>query len=438
MQNILTTHYEIAEKIKKVRFIEESEFTGKIQELFDSKNIVVSGEYLEGGDEFKYCKAHFENRSDLFISIGFRRGNGKLSIYKVEVEAMITALLDPSTFTKVIHVSHDDLDGESPLIFSRLAFSDKKLITRGCSYDKVDEIVMGLIDTEMKKEDTVMFITDISVNPENLNRIHTLVQQGYRIFIIDHHDAKKDVPVKKYASWLKLDQTYPDGRGTAATSMYYEFLIEHGFMNRSLVMDDYVELVRLYDTWEWDDIANEVTDQEEVKNNIGIRAKRLNDYYFMGNREEFSEQVIMRFTDRSEGVPALFMFDYHVEYMLDMEQKRIDEFCKKKKKQLQICRGLVDGTDRIYSYGVTIAETYQSELGNYLCKEFIEEVDFIVMIDVGRAKMSLRSNKKKPINVGEIARSVDGGGRAQTAGCPLNTKTKHLFLDPILMNVVVQ
>ncbi|WPS85556.1 oligoribonuclease nrnB (plasmid) [Brevibacillus halotolerans] len=333
--------------------------------------------------------------------------------------ASINDLFDPTTFSKVIHVSHDDLDGESPLILSRIAFADKKLITESCHHDKVNEIVMDLIRDEMDKETTLLFITDISVNFENLATINELVQEGYRIMLFDHHDVKPGVPVKKYASWMNINQTYPDGRGIAATSMYYEFLVEQGFIERTQIMDDYVELVRQYDTWEWNDTEN-------------FRAKRLNDYFFMTNREEFSEQIFTRFTQEQAVVSEIFTFDPHIEYMLDMEQKRIDEFCDKKKKQLQLFKGSLDGTERVYNYGVVFADSYQSELGNYLCKEFLEEMDFVVMIDIGSKKMSLRCNKHKPIDVGAIARSVGGGGRATTAGCPLNAKTKYLFVDQLI------
>lgn len=427
MRNQVLYHYEVAGKIKEIRNCDSSDFQTEVRRAFGRNDVLVSGEYLTDGDHFRTCTARLYEREDVFVVVGFTKKFGKVNVHKISVEVSLSALLDPQTFNKVVHVSHDDLDGESPLILTRLAFQDKEIVTRGCHYETVDEITMNLIRDEVNKEDTIMFITDISVNPENLSKINDLVQEGYRIFMLDHHDAKESVPVKKYASWMKLDQTYPDGRGTAATSMYYEFLVKHGFIARTLVLDDYVELVRQYDTWEWADAEN-------------LRAKRLNDYYFMVNREEFSGDVLSTLKGNPEDVDpnvmfrseTHFSFDSQIEYMLDMEQKRIEEYCKSKHKQLEIFKGLVDGTDRIYTFGVVSAETYQSELGNYLCKELINEVDFVVMMDVGKKKMSLRSNKAKDVNVGAIARSVGGGGRAQTAGCPLNQKTKYLFLDRFL------
>ncbi|MFF2532220.1 DHH family phosphoesterase [Brevibacillus sp. NPDC058079] len=410
--------HEVAEKVKEIKNCNEAEFKQKVLDVCSGmEEMFVSEEYLEPTEKYRTCTVSSLKREDVYVSMGIIKKDGKISVVRSKVHASLDVLLDSETFTKVIHVSHDDLDGESPQILSRFAFADKELITRGCHYDKVDEIVMNLIRHEMDKERTILFITDISVSSENLATIHELVQEGYRILMFDHHDVKPEVPVKKYQSWMSIDQTYPDGRGTAATSIYYEFLVKQGFLSRTPIMDDYVELVRLYDTWEWEDEVN-------------LRAKRLNDYFFMTNREEFNQQVSSRLVQGENS--EQFLFDFHIEYMMDMEQKRIDDYCNKKKRQLQIFKGLVDGTDYMYRYGVVFAETYQSELENYLCKEFIDEMDFVVMIDSGAKKMSLRCNKHKPIDVGAIARSVGGGGRPATAGCPLNTKTKYLFVDRIM------
>lgn len=432
-KNRVLFYHEVAEKVRAIRNCPFYEFQKAVQETFGSVQINATGTYLGDGDKYRTCTASEISVETPRLVIGFTKENGEVTVRRVTVECSISDLLVSDTFSKVVHVSHDDLDGESPLILSRIAFSDKALITRACSYDKVDEIVMDLIENEVDKENTIMFITDISVQPENLKKIHELNEEGYRIFMIDHHDAKEGVPVEKYSHWMKLDQVYPDGRGTAATGMYYDFLVEHGFLQRTAIMDDYVELVRLYDTWEWDDETDDVWQMER-----NVRAKRLNDFYFMGNRKEFSDETITSLTDVSQGVPALFKFDPHVEYMLDKEDARIADFVQKKSKQMKVFKGLVDGTDRVYSYGVIIAETYQSELGNYICKNNLETIDFVVMIDVGRAKMSLRSNKAKDVNVGAIARTVGGGGRAQTAGCPLNSKTMYLFLEQFLVATLVQ
>ncbi|MBP1308882.1 oligoribonuclease NrnB/cAMP/cGMP phosphodiesterase (DHH superfamily) [Paenibacillus sp. 1182] len=418
-----------AKYVRKIQNCNEKEFEDRIREAFGRmENIQISDEYLETSPIDCTCIVTFCR--DIYLCVDITKNDGKISVVRVSVSANYCFYLDPRSFTKVVHVSHDDLDGRSPLILSRIAFSDKELITKACSYSRVDDIIEDLLNNELEKETSLMFITDISPSPEILSKIHDMVQEGYRILLIDHHDAKPEVPETKYKSWMKLDQTYPDGRGTAATSMYYDFLCSYDLIEPTPILEDYIELVRLYDTWEWEELEH-------------LRAKRLNDYFFMSNWEEFDEQVILRLTNPEiiqettaqyeSGVRTLFTFDENIEYMLDIEHKQIEGYCKKKKKQIKLFEGSIDNTDRIYKYGVVFAEKYQSEAGNFLCKEFMDEMDFVVLIDAGSKRMSLRRHKHKPVDVGAIALSLGGGGRPATAGCPLNAQTKHLFLDPLLV-----
>ncbi|WNS43944.1 oligoribonuclease nrnB [Paenibacillus sp. MMS20-IR301] len=325
--------------------------------------------------------------------------------------------LSRNSFQKVIHVSHNDLDGLSPIVLSRIAFAGKELLTKYCNYNRVDDIVLDLLEEEMDHM-SVMFITDINVSEDVAAEIDEYVDKGYRIYVLDHHDPKPAMPVESYRHWMYLQNTYPDGRGTAATSIFYEFLLGQGLLTSSLIMDDYVELVRLYDTWEWPD-----------GDKSNRRAKRMNDYLFMSDPKDFCDQVILRLT--SAQAQASFSFEPQAEHLIDQEQQRIEDYCMEKKQGMRCFQGQVDGTGRIYTYAVMIAELYQSELGDMVCSEGIGELDFVVMIDLPKNKLSLRSNKATPVDVGAIARSLGGGGRAQTAGCPLNELTKPLFLDPL-------
>ncbi len=69
-------------------------------------------------------------------------------------------------------------------------------------------------------------------------------------------------------------------------------------------MDQFVELVRLYDTWEW-----EQTD--------ALEAKRLNDLFFMVSIDEFEEKMVRRLKESDA-----FSFDEFEVKILDMEEEK--------------------------------------------------------------------------------------------------------------------
>jgi nanoRNase/pAp phosphatase (c-di-AMP/oligoRNAs hydrolase) len=61
---------------------------------------------------------------------------------------------------------------------------------------------------------------------------------------------------------------------------------------------------------------------------------------------------------------------------------------------------------------IVFSEEYSSELGNYIIKEL--GADYVVMINMQRMKVSLRS--RKDINVRSIAEMNGGGGHKNAAG----------------------
>lgn len=82
--------------------------------------------------------------------------------------------------------------------------------------------------------------------------------------LIDHH--KTALHLNEH-EWGFVQVEYDDGRLTSATSLLYGYLVENGFMKPTNALDQFTELVRQYDTWEW-----ERYDQKQ--------AKRLNDLFF--------------------------------------------------------------------------------------------------------------------------------------------------------------
>ena len=42
-----------------------------------------------------------------------------------------------------------------------------------------------------------------------------------------------------------------DGKKVSGTSLFYEYLISHGYLKQTDVLDQLVEWTRQYDIWEW-------------------------------------------------------------------------------------------------------------------------------------------------------------------------------------------
>ncbi|KHF38468.1 DHH family phosphoesterase [Halalkalibacter okhensis] len=292
--------------------------------------------------------------------------------------------------------THNDLDGVGCGILARLAF--------GTDVDIRYNSVQGLdfqIERFLEKDrsDDVLLITDLSVHSENEKRLDEFVKKGGNVTLLDHH--KTALHFNEY-KWGSVTVEYEDGRLAAATSLFYEYLMEHGWLDRSSSLDEFVELVRLWDTWEWE------------KHDV-LKAKRLNDLFFMISIDEFEERMFNRLKE-----PDIFSFDDFEEKILDMEETKIERYIRRKRREL------VQTFIGNYCVGIVHAESYHSELGNELGKDS-PHLDYIAILNVGSKKISFRTIHDH-VDVSEIAGQFGGGGHAKASGCSLIEEAYKLFI----------
>ncbi|TLS35048.1 DHH family phosphoesterase [Pseudalkalibacillus caeni] len=295
--------------------------------------------------------------------------------------------------------SHNDLDGVGCGIIAKIAFGPEVLVR----YNSIGGLNYQIERFfERNHKDDYLFISDLSVNEENEKRIEDFVKSGGEAKLIDHH--KTALHFNKY-EWGEVTVEYEDGRLACATSLLYGYLKENNKIEPTRTLDEFVELVRQYDTWEW-----EMNDNNE--------AKRLNDLFFMISIEEFEERMVERILSRES-----FTLDDFEEKILDMEENKIERYLRKKKREM--VQTFIDG----HCVGIVHAESYHSELGNELGKT-CPHLDYIAIINVGGKKISLRTIHNN-IDVSEVANQFGGGGHAKASGCPLTEDAYHLFLADV-------
>ncbi|CAM4005458.1 DHH family phosphoesterase [Mesobacillus thioparans] len=299
--------------------------------------------------------------------------------------------------------THNDLDGVACGILFRLAFGEKADIR----YNSVSELNFQMekyferMNERMKKEDH-LYITDLSVNQEITERINRFVSEGGKANLIDHH--KTALHFNDY-SWGFVKVEDESGSLTSAASLVYEYLISNEHLAQRGALDEFVELVRQYDTWEWDIHQN-------------FKAKNLNDLFFMVSIEDFEERMISRLQTGDE-----FEFDEFEQKLLEMEEDKIQRYIRRKKREI-----IQMEHDGLFG-GVVHAESYHSELGNELGKEF-PQLDYIAILNVGGRKISFRTIHDH-VDVSALAGKFGGGGHAKASGCTLNGEAYKRYIDQV-------
>lgn len=300
----------------------------------------------------------------------------------------------------VVLFTHNDLDGVGCGILAKCAFGDKAEV-RYNSVGGLDAQVERFLERakESDRKTDMLYITDLSVSEDNEKALDKYAAAGGKLKLIDHH--KTSLSYNQY-KWGRVLVAYEDGRLTSATSLFYEELAERGVLRRSAATDEFVELVRQYDTWEWE--AND-----------NILAKRLNDLFYLMSIEDFEASMMERLQHGKH-----FHFDEFEEKVLDMEEEKIERYIRRKK------RGLVQACIDGRCVGIVHAESYHSELGNVLGKDY-DHLDYIAILNMGGKKVSLRTIHDG-IDVSEIAARYGGGGHAKAAGCNMTEELFRVFV----------
>ncbi|KKK37795.1 oligoribonuclease [Mesobacillus campisalis] len=304
----------------------------------------------------------------------------------------------------MIHVfTHNDLDGVGCGILARLAYPEESDVR----YNSISSLNFQLsrflerLD-ENAAEMSGLYITDLTVNEENALKIDALVEAEVSVKLIDHH--KSALHLNDF-SWAKVTVEYGDGRLASATSLFYDELIHSGKLGSGGPISEFVELVRQYDTWEWDE-------------NNNVKAKQLNDLFYLLSIDEFEQRMVQRLAESEQ-----FEFDDFEAQLLKMEDEKIERYIRRKSRELvQI---MIGGK----CAGIVHAESYHSELGNELGKEHTH-LDYIAIISMGGKKVSLRTIHDD-VDVSAVAGQFGGGGHAKAAGCPLTEEGFKVFVKEV-------
>ncbi|MGG1685071.1 DHH family phosphoesterase [Pseudalkalibacillus sp. NRS-1564] len=289
-----------------------------------------------------------------------------------------------------------DLDGTACALIAELAFENEAEITH-CTYRNLDDRVESFL---LQNSGDPVFITDLSVNEHVEKHLEERYQKGSHVQMIDHHATA--MHFNDY-EWGFVDPG--EDKKTCAATLFYQFLLEKEKIERMESLEQFLELVRKYDTWEWEE-DNEVD------------AKRLNDLFSIMGRETFKSEMLRRLTRD----PNSFAFNESEEMILDLEERKIERYIHQKNRQL------VQMEVDEYCIGLVHAESYHSELGNELNKRN-PHLDFITIINDGSRRLGFRTIHDEA-DVSEFASRYGGGGHPKASGCEMNEDTFCIFVAP--------
>lgn len=302
---------------------------------------------------------------------------------------------------KVFLISHvADIDGLTPVILSELTFKDFDYELLETT--EVDSFMKEKLDNGFFDKYDMVYMTDLCVGKEIAEEINNSVLKN-KIMIFDHHYTNFEL--NEYDFINVIDEE--NGIKECGTTLYYRYLLDN-YPNGYLVRNStayMVSLVRLNDTWLWKELGIEEARYLTILLNYYGIDHFINNYVdFIKNNKDF-------------------YFTKIENMLIETDNKRIKEYIKEKKEQVIFKN--ING----FNVGIVFAELYRSELGNELAEYYINEVDFIIIINMSRS-ISYRGVKEEN-SLGDFAAIYGGKGHRKAAGSPLPIGLKEMIIDYI-------
>lgn len=171
---------------------------------------------------------------------------------------------------KIIIFSHEnDIDGIGAIVLGKVAYGDIDYVLASNVYALEAKFREKLEDGSLCQYDRI-FVTDLALINPSLKIVSENLSE--KVLVFDHHESaiKEGCDQYDFTTIMVADES---GKKRSGTDLFYEYLCENGLLSRTKALDEFVELTRLEDTWEWKtsgDLGLKAHDMAILFNVIGI------------------------------------------------------------------------------------------------------------------------------------------------------------------------
>lgn len=305
----------------------------------------------------------------------------------------------------VLIFSHkSDIDGMGGVIFTKLAFSN--VTYELCeNYDINEKINNYLTSNEIYNYDAI-FVTDLSIEEPLLTTLANNPKLNQKIQIFDHHKSSLNLNLDKYDfSHIIIEN---ENGLCSGTSLFYQYLIKEKYLESKQSYEEFSELTRLYDTWEW-----KLKYHEETPRELSL----LFDIY---GTEGYINQMIEKLMENE-----IFHFSETEHFLIENKKKQIQEKLKMYSNNVYLKQ--IDD----YRVGITFIDyEYRNDVAEFI-KDKYPEIDYVMLIAFDKCSISFRTISNH-VDLSKIAEHYGGKGHQKASSAPINTETKEKIIDLLM------
>ena len=300
---------------------------------------------------------------------------------------------------KVLLFTHSqDIDGMGCAVLARKAFGDYTLVPTKTF--EITKNVENYIKSKKIYDFDKIYVTDLCIKEPVLKFIDNDEILKNRLLVLDHHKTEIEEGNNKYDFVNIIVQK--NERKESGTSLFYNYLIQNNYLQRSNILDELVEWTRQYDVWDWDS-----------KNSIS--ARNLHVLFEVLGYDAYLKII----NDKVDKLNSIVFNNY--------EKEVIDKFNKEMEKDIlnilndMKCVDLsIDGN--IFKVGfVKCPYKYRNDMNKFIKKNNVYNIDAVGMIMTDIETVSYR--QVKDVDVSIISKYFGGKGH-RGAGSNLQENEK--------------
>ncbi len=246
-----------------------------------------------------------------------------------------------------------------------------------------------------------VFITDLYLEEPTLSKLANDKKINNKIFLFDHHKSALEFNLNKYD--FTTIKVYDENGLCSGTSLFYEYLISNNFIDSNKkIINEFVELTRQYDTWEW---------KTKYNNEMSHELTLLFDSIGCNGYIKLMYQKLLK-NSKSQ-----FYFNDIEKMLINNKKAQVQEKLATyiKKIHYKDVLGLKAGI-------IFINYEYRNDLAEYIRQNNID-IDFVMLVALDYSSISYRSIKDT-INVRLIAEAMGGKGHDKAASSPISDEQK--------------
>ncbi len=306
---------------------------------------------------------------------------------------------------KVIMFSHEsDIDGLGCVVLGKLAFKDIDSIFAP-NIETLEPIFRDYIEKDKFANYDVVYVTDLALYDPALTMVAESSLRD-KVHIFDHHKRALEDKMDRYPFTKVIEE---DGKGKkCGTGLFYEYLLENNLITGNSALDEFVELTRLEDTWEW--------------KNSRDQGKKAHDLAILFNAMGLDEYIAKMLSKLLNSTQS-FEFSENEKELI---QNKKDEYDK-------LLQSIIDSAEYFYDessnkFGIVFADyEYRNELAEFIRRNNNpEEIKYFVVVALDKGKFGQKSYRsiEEDFDVNEIAMRHGGGGHPGAASVNITEEQK--------------